>query len=295
MTVLELQKKYLPLVAPEDFFVLLAHATEKEKVFLLAHPEYELPETTRAIAVDYLARRQKHEPVAYILGEKEFYGFSFTVTPATLIPRPETELLVECALKKISLLQHSFHEQSSEKITCVDIGTGSGNIIVSIAQEATRLFPNNQFTYFGLDISSGALATAKENALRHQQEKNIIFLESNLLENFPIPKEKNAHLLLCANLPYLSKKIYRESNPDVQCFEPRSALESGIDGLDHYRQLLQTLPLYSQSFLSSTVFFEISPEQGAVLSSLITQHFPQTTLSLFQGLSGKDRLIQAIL
>lgn len=295
MTVLELQKKYLPLVEPEDFFVLLAHATHKEKIFLLAHPEYELPETARIVAVDYLARRQKHEPVAYIIGEKEFYGFSFIVTPATLIPRPETELLVECALKKISLLQDSFHEHSSNQITCADIGTGSGNIIISIAQETTRLFPDDQFTYFGLDISSSALAIAKQNALRHQQEKNIIFLESNLLENLPLPNEKNTHLIILANLPYLSKKIYQGSDSDVQCFEPRSALESGIDGLDHYRQLLQTLPRYSQSFLSSTVFFEISPEQSILINSLITQHFPQATLSLFQDLSGKDRLIQAIL
>lgn len=293
MTVLELQKKYLPLVAPEDFFVLLAHATQKEKTFLLAHPEYELPETTREKAADSLARRQKHEPVAYIVGEREFYGLSFTVTADTLIPRPETELLIECALKKILLLQHSFNNHASEKITCVDIGTGSGNIIVSIAQEVTRLFPNNQFTFFGLDSSVRALAVAQHNALRHKQEKNIIFLESNLLENFSIPKEKDTHLIIFANLPYLSTKIYQESDPDVRCFEPKSALESGIDGLDHYRQLLQTLPAYSQSFLSSTVFFEISPEQSVSLNTLVTKRFPQATLSLFQDLSGKDRLIQA--
>ena len=85
MTVFELQKKYLPLVAPEDFFVLLAHATHKEKAFLLAHPEYTLSATATAVALDYFARRQKREPVAYIIGEKEFYGLPFKVTRDTLI------------------------------------------------------------------------------------------------------------------------------------------------------------------------------------------------------------------
>ncbi|MBP9728248.1 MAG: peptide chain release factor N(5)-glutamine methyltransferase [Candidatus Moranbacteria bacterium] len=295
MTVLELQKKSLPAIAPEDFFLLLSHATQKERVFLLAHPEYELTREEEAIARQSLDRRQKHEPVAYITGEKEFYGRTFKVTRDTLIPRPETELLVECALKKIALLQDSLNEHPAKKVIGVDVGTGSGNIILSVAQEAKRIFPQGQFTFFGLDISSGALAIAKENALRHHQEKEIIFLESNLLENFSLPKEKGSHLLILANLPYLSEKIYTESDPTVRCFEPKSALESGFDGLDHYRKLLQSLASASKSLSSCTLFLEISPEQKELIATEITTRFSGCIPTVHPDLAGRARIVEASL
>lgn len=291
MTVLELQKKYLPLVAPEDFFVLLAHATHKEKVFLLAHPEYTLSATATAVAVGYLARRQKHEPVAYITGEKEFYGLSFKVTRDTLIPRPETELLVERAIDRVRNQESGIKNQG--KAILVDVGTGSGNIIISIATELMKF--NSQFSLHATDISSEALTIARINAKHHRVTDIISFHEGTLLEPLVSEQSTANQIIIVANLPYLSTKIYRESIPDVQYFEPRNALESGIDGLDHYRQLLQTLPLYSKSFLSSTLLFEISPEQSAVLTALIRQHLPLATISLSQDLSGKNRLIQATL
>lgn len=286
----ELKKIFLPAVAPEDFFILLAWATRKEKVFLLTHPEYPLSESEETQATAYLKRRLKHEPVASITGHKEFYGRDFLVTKDTLIPRPETELLIECALRRIVLVRE---KEEKENIDIIDIGTGSGNIIITLALEIKKMFSQEHFHYSALDISSQALAQAKENAKQHTVQKLIIFLESDLLKNFPLPEEKNHHALITANLPYLSTTIYNASDPDVRDYEPKSALESGADGLDHYRRLLSELPELLKHYHSLTIFFEISPEQSTLLYKIIREGFPQSSLSLFQDLSGRDRLIQA--
>lgn len=285
-TLNNLQRNYLPDIAPEDFFLLLAHATSKEKVSLLAHPEYELSVAEEEKAREYLERRLGHEPVAYIIGHKEFYGRDFLVTKNTLIPRPETELLVEKALEYLEA--GSAHD-------IIDVGTGSGNIIITLAKERATGKRGESDHYYALDISSQALKTAKENAKHHDVSERIVFLESDLLKNFPLPQERNRHAVIVANLPYLSRDIYSKSNPDVRDYEPQSALESGIDGLDHYRALFQILPVFSKHYLSTTFFLEISPEQSESIQAIITQIFPKATHLLFQDLAGKDRLIQATL
>lgn len=281
MTVAALQKKYLPLLAPEDFFLLVAHATRQEKVFLLAHPEYKLSPKMLEQAEAFLERRLKHEPVAYIVGHKEFYGREFLVTPDTLIPRPETELLVEAILKRAT-------DQEGE-IAILDIGTGSGNIIVTLASELSQ----KKNSFFGIDISPLALATAKKNAVKNNVDTRINFLESDLLEKFLSHHIKNQHIIIAANLPYLSREIYSASESDVRDYEPQSALVSEDAGLNHYLRLLSQLHALSQHGLSMTFFFEISPEQTERITLGIENVFPQATLSVLQDLSGKNRLIQA--
>jgi len=286
-------------MAPEDFFLLLAYATGKEKVFLLAHPEYELAPKEKEQAEQYLARRLKHEPVAYIVGHKEFYGREFRVTPSTLIPRPETELLIESALNAISNFPWPRPATAgrqfpiSKNIDIVDIGTGSGNIIITLAKEIKTKYPILNTRYYALDISPQALAIARKNAQAHDSEKKIDFVESDLLQKFLLPQKKNRHAIITANLPYLSSSIYQESSPDVHDYEPRTALESGHDGLDHYRMLFEMLPHFSQHYLSTTFFLEISPEQSEALEATLTHLFPTANIRLFQDLAGKDRLIQA--
>jgi release factor glutamine methyltransferase len=285
----ELKKSFLPAVAPEDFFILLGEATGKEKVFLLAHPEYELSQEVQEKAEAYLKRRLKREPVATIVGHKEFYGRDFLVTKDTLIPRPETELLVEQLLHEIARNQ----ETTDGMIDIIDIGTGSGDIIITIAQETKTMFPKNDIRFFALDISSATLRIAEKNATRYDAEETITFLESDLLKNFSLPEEKNRHGMIAANLPYLSTDIYDASEPDVRDYEPKEALWSGHDGLDHYRRLIQELPRLLTRYASLTIFFEISPEQSTSLKGIIKETFPRSTLWLFQDLSGRDRLIQA--
>ena len=281
MTVATLQKKYLPLLAPEDFFLLVAHATKKEKVFLLAHPEYELTAEVLEQVEELLKRRLKHEPVAYIVGHKEFYGRQFLVTPHTLIPRPETELLVEAVLKVAS--------KQKENTAILDIGTGSGNIIITLASELSQ----NKNFFYGVDISPLTLTTAKKNAVRNNVKTKINFLESDLLENFSPHQIKNHHLIITANLPYLSHEIYNASESDVRDYEPITALISERAGLDHYLRLLPQLRTLSQHALSMTFFFEISPEQSQEITREIEKIFPTATLATLQDLSGRDRLIQA--
>ena len=300
-TVQELQRHSLPTVTAADFFVLLAHATGKEKVFLLAHPEYELAPTEEKKAKQSLERRLKHEPVAYIVGHKEFYGREFLVTSDTLIPRPETELLIE---RVIADLRLKITDRISEyrNILVVDIGTGSGNIIITLAKEIEQTYPVSlpvrqagSITYFGLDISPAALAVAKKNAAHHDVADKIIFLESDLLKNFSLTHESNHHLVITANLPYLSEEIYHESDADVRDYEPQSALVSGHDGLDHYRRLLIELKRLARPTRTITVFLEISPEQTQKLTDEIRGIFPQAELYTLHDLSGRDRLIQATL
>lgn len=285
----ELKKSFLPAVAPEDFFILLSEATGKEKVFLLAHPEYILTVQEEEKVRQYLTRRLKREPVAAIVGHKEFYGRDFLVTKDTLIPRPETELMIEQLLHEIAQNK----EMASGMIDIIDIGTGSGDIIITLAQETQTMSPKNNIRFFALDISSAALRVAEKNAARHDTEGAITFLHSDLLENFPLPKEKNRHAIIAANLPYLSADIYNESDPDVRDYEPKGALLSGHDGLDHYRRLIKELPRLLTRYTSLTVFFEISPEQSTPLKDIVREAFPRSTTSLFQDLSGRDRLIQA--
>lgn len=292
MTVQELQKQWLPKIAPEDFFLLLVHATRKEKVFLLAHPEYELTTEEDEKVEQYLKRRLKHEPLAYIVGHKEFYGREFHVTPDTLIPRPETELMVEQALKQLT---KNYQQSTENKIDVIDIGTGSGNIIITLVKEVEKIHEAPSIQFYGLDISPAALTIAMKNAEHHNRTNKILFLESDLLQNFPRTHDADRHLIITANLPYLSDDIYHESDATVRDYEPRSALLSGHDGLDHYARLLEEIRELSCHYTSTVFLLEISPEQTPVLTEKIKKVFPRATLLTLQDLSGRDRLIQATL
>ncbi len=285
LSIAELQKKYLLGIAPEDFFVLLAHATRKEKVFLLAHPEYELTKEEQERILQYLERRLTREPVAYIVGIKEFYGRDFFVTGATLVPRPETELLVEHALDSIK------HEERA--IDIIDVGTGSGNIIITLAKEIEKAHHISSIRYHAIDISRSALIIARKNAERHDVSDIISFHEGNLLEPITNILGTANNIIITANLPYLSEKIYSESDSDVRDYEPQSALVSEREGLDHYIRLLEVLKRSLHTSSHVTCYFEISPEQTQSITQEIHTLFPKAAILTHQDLSGRDRLIQA--
>ena len=302
MTVNDLRVRHLSPstgnhIAPEDFFVLLAHATGKSREFLLAHPEAEIGAETEARAREYFARRLAHEPVAYIVGEKEFFGLPFRVTRDTLIPRPETEQLVERAIADLRL-QIADCESTHEKKTLVaDIGTGSGAIIISVAATLKRLHTpysilHTSIALHATDISRAALDIARENAERNGVADMITFHEDSLID--PIVQYFNDadEIILIANLPYLSEAIYASADDDVRKFEPESALISGKDGLDHYRELFAsikthvlTLPTYHLSVLC-----EISPEQDTTITALFEKTFPTGTSRILPDLSGRSRV-----
>lgn len=300
MTLGELQKTYLSSssevrIAPEDFFILLAHTTKKEKIFLLAHPEYVLSGQEESTVKDFFKRRLKHEPIAYITGYKEFYGYDFRVTRDTLIPRGETELLVELVLNRISNLESGISVQKENTIEIVDIGTGSGNIIISLAKTLLSRFKNqdSRFAFYASDISLGALAIAKGNATRNHVLQNITFLHGDLLQ--PYLEEKLPSLdqiIITANLPYLSASIYADTTEDVHDFEPETALVSDQDGLDHYYRLLREVKDIRSQLKEVTLFLEISPEQTIPLTGTISSLFPKASIVVHKDLADKDRLVE---
>lgn len=300
-------KHYLKNVPPSEVEIILAHILKKSREYVLAHPEIypveyrqgrspqggefhrvKLTEAQKRQFNRLVKRRQNHEPMAYILGHKEFYGLDFKVAKDTLIPRPETEMLVEKALRNMELGTWN----KNEKLTVIDIGTGSGNIIISIAKNIE--YQKSNIEYKGIDISSEALKVARTNAKKHKVDKKIKFIKSDLLD-FLLrdTKYQIQDTIIAANLPYLSKTIYNSAIPDVKKFEPRSALVSGKDGLDHYEKLFKQLITLRQkcSMLHATCYMEISPEQKSKITKLITHYFPKVKPEFKKDLAGKWRMV----
>ena len=289
-TIADLQKKHSGKIDSLDLELLIAHVLKKPREFVLAHPEYEMPPVKIVNCELKIARRMKNEPLAYILGSKEFFGLPFLVSPATLIPRPETELMVEEALRAVQAIKQ-------KNIALIDIGTGSGNIIISIAKNLKNIChprtSKNDINFYGIDISKEALQVAKHNAKKNNVDKEIKFIHGNLLE--PILKNQkfeicNLKFVILANLPYLSKEIYNATSPTVKKFEPKSALYSKKGGLDHYEKLFQQMNLLKANRCQLNATLEFSPEQKNPLAKLIKKYFPKAMTVFKKDLAGKWRL-----
>jgi len=254
-----------------DAEILLSYVIKKNKTFLYSHPEYQLTPTQSNKFKKLIQRRQQGEPVAYLIGHKEFYGLDFTVNKQVLIPRPETELIVETILK-------------NKKIkTIADIGTGSGAIAISLAKN------NSQLKIYATDISGQALRVAKKNALRYKINRQIIFKKGNLLKAF-----KGIKLdAISANLPYLDAKLkYTPINKSASIslkFEPTIALYSKHNGLAAYHQLIiQTSQL---KHLPSYIYLEIGHRQTNQIKKIIRQHLPNAKITIKKDLAGLKRLV----
>jgi release factor glutamine methyltransferase len=208
--------------ARRDAELLLLYVTGLTRADLLTHPERPLPEEQRYAYDRAIARRQQHEPIQYITGVQEFYGRPFRVNPAVLIPRPETEHLVETALA----LEAGEAALALESLRILDIGTGSGILAVTLALQ----YP--QATVTATDISSAALSIARLNAHTHGVASRIRFLESDLLD---VVRGESFHLIV-SNPPYVAND--EPLAPEVVRFEPHTALFAGPDGLTLYRRLI---------------------------------------------------------
>lgn len=268
-----------------DRELLLASVLKKGRTFLLAHPEYELTPTQARRFQQFVERREQHEPLAYIIGEKEFFGLPFLVNRFTLIPRPETEFLVEDVLAFLK------KKKSNKRVAIVDAGTGSGSIIVSMAKHISlRQSFSRHFSFFAVDTSLRALQVAKKNAKRHKVDKLIQFFQSDCLAQVKKKLSRFDELLILANLPYLSKELYQNTDPTVQNFEPKSALLSGKDGLDHYRRLLLELQTLSPG-KKINFWLEISPEQASLLENILPS-FGTKSHVILPDLTGRDRIVR---
>ena len=209
---------------------IIRHCLEWDRTAFLTRLQDPLPDGSWGKIKDIMERRANGEPLQYIFGEQEFYGLPFHVNPSVLIPRPETELLVEEALQRIPEI---FPEDQT--IVVVDVGTGSGAIIVSMA-----VFGSPRWKYLALDISPDALKTAVRNARSNGVGQHISFIEGDLLspfQNGTVP----IHVLL-SNPPYIPSGDILGLDTQVKDHEPLSALDGGQDGLELYRRMINQLP-----------------------------------------------------
>jgi release factor glutamine methyltransferase len=251
-----------------DIQVLLAHIIGKRKEHLLAHPESTLTEKENGDFLKSLQRLEGGEPLPYVLGEWEFFGLTFKVTPAVLIPRPETELLVETAI--------AWLEANPGRRRAVDVGTGSGCIAVSLAKHVSDLHIE------AIDISQEALAVARANVEAHGVGEQVKLIEADLLS--PIQGRID---LICANLPYLPHN--RLQTLEVYKYEPEAALVGGADGLAFIRRLLEQAPAMLAP--GGLILLEIDAEQGDAVKKLAAGAFPSTEIEVLPDLAGHPRVV----
>lgn len=277
--------------------LLLANILKKERAFIIAHPEYRVPSSLAKKFLLSVSERENRKPIALILGQKEFFGRNFRVNRHTLIPRPETELLVENALE---ILARSSAKPrpgiSPQRILFVDVGTGSGNIVATVAKEldANRSVDQASISLIGTDISEPALRVARKNIRDIGSSRSIRCFHSDLLQKIPEKYFQGIdQCIITANLPYLSEKQYQEAPEDVRNYEPRTALESGEDGLSHIRRLLVDFSkirerLRPQS-ANSHILLEIDPGQCKSISDISKKLFPSARIEFMKDLAGKLR------
>lgn len=218
-----------------DVRLLLTKALDKESVFLLSHSEKLLSNSEYSKFRRYIRRRKRLEPIAFILGYKEFYGYNFCVNKNVLIPRPETEFLVEKALSIIKSLKSFASPQN--KLNIIDIGTGSGCIIISIVKELEKIDKDSCFKFYATDSSKQALKIARKNAGGLGVHKKIRFFHSDLFSNPKLPK---SYSIIIANLPYIP--VEKETNKlKPTDYEPADAIYASKNGAGLIMQFLDQL------------------------------------------------------
>lgn len=255
-----------------DAQVLLARVLNRPRSWVTAHPEAPVAEAQSRTLGELIGRLEGGEPLPYVLGRWEFFGLDLEVTPDVLIPRPETELLVETAL--VWLRQHSNRRRAA------DIGTGSGCIAIALAVQIPDL------SVLATDVSPLALQVARRNAARHQVKGRVECLCSDL-----IPEGEHRFNLIVANLPYIPSGTLRGLR--VYGREPSLALDGGSDGLDLIRRLLAMVP--DRLDPGGMLLLEIEASQGPAVLSLAYDAFGEGEIHLHQDLSGHDRLLEVLI
>ena len=255
--------------------LLLANIIHKDKVFVLTHPEYQLDLFQYWYFIYCLFLLKQGYSVATIIHKKEFFGIEFFVNKHVLIPRPETELIVEEVLSEI--------ENSAKKILLIDVGTGSGCIPISILK-------NNEINLstIALDISNLALKVAKKNIAKHNVKIELI--QSSLMTKILGRDYKTFdEIIITANLPYLTSDQVKHE-PTIQK-EPLIALVADEEGLALYRQLLAQISkiFYNKKLL---ILFEIDPTQSQKIINLAKKYLPNCKLKIIKDLAGLDRILK---
>lgn len=253
---------------------VLEAVTGRSRAWLLAHGEAALRIEQRARFEAMLARRAAGEPLAYVLGRAGFYGRSFAVTPDVLVPRPESELLVELALRFVK------GRSSPEAPSIADVGTGSGILAVTLALQ----LPGAQLT--ALEVSEAALALAQRNARAYGLAGRITFVAGDLFASLAPSVRFD---LVVANLPYV-RTCDLALPPDPTSFEPRLALDGGPDGLSVYRQLLAGAPQHLSE--QGALLLEAGPDTASALAGLAEAAFgARAHVAVERDYAGRERVV----
>lgn len=260
------QLKYAAIdTASLDAQLIVSNGTGMTRVQILTYPDKILAENEKCKINEMVAKRIKRMPMQYILGVCEFMGLNFKVNSDTLIPRGDTEILVEEAIKLINEKQYK---------SVIDIGTGSGAISVSVAK-----YTNAEVT--AVDISDRAIATAKVNA--ENNNVNVDFVKSDLFSAI-----NGKFDLILSNPPYIERDVIDTLEPDVKEYEPVLALDGGADGLDFYRKITKDLSRYLNN--KGSIIFEIGYNQGRAVSELLGA-YSFKEISIKKDLAGLDRVV----
>ena len=258
-----------------DASVLLANIVHKPRTWVVAHPELKLSTEQQKQLNDSLTRLENGESFPYVLGRWEFFGMDFDITPDVLIPRPETELLVERAIAWLN--------GSPMRRTVGDVGTGSGVIAISIAVHV------KEARILATDISPTALEVARKNASKFGVLHLIDFVECDLLPDHTLSlNTKRQFDLICANLPYIPTEILH--NLPIFGHEPTLALDGGNDGCELIRRLLVKAPEWIAP--KGMILLEIESTLGNQAHDLAYEFFPQARIHLHKDLAGQDRLLE---
>lgn len=255
-----------------DAQVILAATLDVERPWLFAHGDVELTARQAETFTELIARRACHEPVAYLTGHKEFYGMDLLVDKRVLVPRPETEMLVDEVLAEIEVRRDA-------QVTVADIGTGSGAIALAVAANCEKA------RIYAVDISRKALAVAKENIKRLDARGQITLVRGDLLQALPEPVD-----IIVANLPYVSLAEYKGLEPTVRHYEPRLALESGERGLDAIARLLRQAP--GKLRPGGMIYLEIGWRQGEEVVQLARDLLPSVRdVAVHHDYQGHQRMV----
>lgn len=264
-TVLDVIREASGLLPPADTYYLLGFALNRPKEFLLTYPEYELEDQELKSWYSVRERRIGGEPAAYITGFREFYSLSFRVNRHTLIPRPETELLVDEVIRR-------------KPGTLLDVGTGSGCIAVAVSYHL------HECRITAVDVSDEALKIARENASRLLRQHSITFIRSNYFENLSDERFD----AIVSNPPYVRSGMMKDLEREVAHFEPAVALDGGSDGLAAYRTLLGEGGRFLMP--GGVMMLEISPELREEVEKLARRK-GYRTVEVEKDLSGHDRMM----
>jgi release factor glutamine methyltransferase len=261
---------------------MLAHIIGRDRTFILSHADDAIPTEQLAEFQSALEARALGEPLQYITGNQEFFGRDFEVTSDVLIPRPETELLVETALALVA-------KQEAAPSIC-DVGTGSGCIAITMLLELQQLRHRPDARGVAIDISEGALAVAKRNAARHEVTESMIFVVSDCFAAWDHGHQFSAELfdMIVSNPPYVGSGAISSLQREVRDFEPRLALEAGADGLSIIRRLLADAGAFLRT--GGHFVFEIGFDQRGAVEELIDPNIWKL-LGIYSDLQGIPRVV----